>query len=120
MDSSDNDFQNVLEKSKSKKRARVVTCIVLSVVVYILSLIHLIVFIPTASLTDGHQYGEPDKYGDYARGLYKSEATKLASNVVTLWLLLLGIIVIGCIAFFLPTGNSQYMDKDGIVKDVPA
>lgn len=98
------------EKSRHEKTGHVGLCICASVGVFVLTLIHLIEFVPTSSLLDGHKYGAPDKYGDYARGLYKSEVVKLSSGTKTLWLLLLGMIILTIVAKITkPKDNSSKM-----------
>ncbi len=77
---------------------RTVICILATVGNIIISIVHVITIALTSNLLDGHKYGSPDKYGDYARGLYKGEAAELSSNTEKLWLLLLGIIAFGIIA----------------------
>ena len=55
-------------------------------------LMHLVFFIQSEMLLQGHQYGNPDKYGDYARGLYSSEVMALDGALPNM-LLIVGVLV---------------------------
>ena len=98
MENSGNTKNPERNKNGERKRGRAVISILASIGVFILTLVHIVFFLTTSNLLDGHKYGAPDKYGDYARGLYKSEVVQLSSGTKTLWLLLLGMIVLGIIA----------------------
>ncbi len=54
---------------------------------------HVVLFTQSEILLEGHQYGAPDKYGDYARGLYTSEVQALDGTLPNL-LLIVGIMVV--------------------------
>jgi len=44
-----------------------------SIINCILGVIHVIVFFVANKSFEGHKYGSPDRFGDYARGFYSSE-----------------------------------------------
>ena len=58
------------------------------------SIIHVILFIKSEILLEGHAYGAPDRYGDYARGLYASEVNSLNGMIPEMWRIMVVLIAI--------------------------
>lgn len=60
----------------------------------VLGAVHVILFVCTEALLVGHEYGSPDKYGDYASGLYHSEVATLDSMIPLMWIIVAVLFVI--------------------------
>ncbi len=80
------------EDAEEHGMARAV-CISACITSISLTFMHAIMFGLCVSMLEGHAYGSPDKYGDYARGLYGYEVRALDGTLPNL-LLILGIMIV--------------------------
>ncbi|MBO5076642.1 MAG: hypothetical protein J5584_03480 [Clostridia bacterium] len=108
-----------MEERENNKKPSTNTLVTLDVlmtfVFYILGIVHFVFFWMTESKLDGHIYGEPDKYGDYARGLYASEVEEIEKNIKVLWLVFLGLLLIGIailVVKHLRKGNGSFSSAE--------
>ena len=81
----------------NKKKLEIVNGIdvIVKIIYCVLGFIHFFTFLRTESLLDGHAYGSPDKYGSYNYGLYTDEILQIEKNKTSLWLLVLGLVILG-------------------------
>ena len=85
---------NINKRFSLSKKSRTALGKLLLVLTGILESVHLIFYVRVKVLLGGHAYGSPDKYGDYARGLYHSEVATIDSTIPLMWIIVAVLFVI--------------------------
>ena len=77
------------------------------IIFWVSGIIHVVLYFIVRTLLQGHKYGSPDKYGDYAKGLTSAEIEQIDGTLPFMWVVLVVVLISGFIAYWTQDATSE-------------